>query len=420
MGYFKKQYVTILVLAGLVMMQGCAGLPGKLEQSARTSYTQGDYDRAVMQCAEALKLNPAYVKAQELIQTAFKQAVDVHRTKIDEISASAEKFKWDTVVVEYQKLIELNKTIKFLPALIDKNTKQPIVFEIVDYTQNLAKAKQNAAEVHYKEGVRLSKLEGLDNQKQSAKQFKGAQYFVPGYKDSEELYDKTRKAGLKRIAIIPFADKTGKSQYGALNESIVDGVVSRMVNTAEAREFVDVISRDQLEQVMREQKLMLTDIIDETSAIEAGKVLGVHEIVTGKITQIVVTPERTMQSNINQSKQICVSRKTYIDKKGKQQVGDCNYAEVSATVTIYTRTASASISGSYNIIEIKTAKVKSSKAFKGIYNFESKWATYTGDERAVSVSYPAEQMAPGEDDMVNRAVEDLTNSISSALVSYAL
>ena len=422
--YLGNKCIAVLATAGLAILSGCAGLSqyGRLEQSARGHYMRGEYGKAVAMSAASLKLKPGYEKAQELIQDSFKRAVDAGKTMLEELNASAEKFKWDGVVAVHQNLIEINKTIKSLPTLIDKRTKQPIVFETADYTRALASAKQKAANAHYQEGLSLSRRAGVDNQKHAAKEFKAVQQFVSGYKDSEALYEKTRRAGVKRIAIIPFPDKTGKGgKYGAINESIVDGIVSQMLNNAEAKEFVDVISRDQLEQVLREQKLMVTDIIDEKSAIQAGKILGVHEIVTGKITQIVVTPERTVDSNLTENGRVC-QQVSYINEEGKERT-KCNWIPVQARVTIYTRTAGASISGSSNIIEIKTAKVKDSQAFKGNYQFAHRWAAFTGSEEALSGNTRSllvgEQPAPVEDEMVNLAVGDLTNSLSVSLIGYA-
>ena len=45
--------------------------------------------------------------------------------------------------------------------------------------------------------------------------FKAALEHVQDYKDAQVLYQRARKAGVKRMAIIPFQDKSGASrQYG--------------------------------------------------------------------------------------------------------------------------------------------------------------------------------------------------------------
>ena len=410
----------------LSLMLSCAAFTqyGKLESSARKYYQRGNYDLAVFDCAKALRQNPNYEKAQTLIQDAFRAAVNKHDGKIADVKVSTEKFKWDELVSEYEALIKLNKTIKELPTLKVKKTNEVIKFETTDYSQNLSEAKTSAAEVHYQEGLDLSEKEGVDIQKQAAKEFKAAMVFIPGYKDAGTLYERARTAGIKRLAIIPFEDKSGKGRkYGDLPGMIVDDIVSDVMNDPSAMEFLEIISRDQLELVMQEQALGQTGILDEKSAVELARILGVHEILTGKITQIIYTPSNTISKNVRQEAKVVVGEEKYITKKGKTRTRDV-YGKVNATATIYTRTTSAKIAGSYKMIDVKTAKLKKSESFTGTSNFEHKWATFRGDERALDrdtsrLASKSEKPAPVEDEMVNKAARNLAISLSTTLKKYA-
>ena len=171
------------------------------------------------------------------------------------------------------------------------------------------------------------------------------------------------------MAIIPFADKSGKAgKYGALSEMITDNIISRVMNDPSATEFLEIISRDQLEQVVKEQKLELSGIIDEKTVSEIGKILGLHEILTGEITEIIYTPVRTISRNIRQKQNVVVREEEYKDSKGKTHTKDI-YGDVYANVKIYTKTTGAKIVGSYKIIDVKTAKLKTSRSFSGVSNF---------------------------------------------------
>lgn len=410
----------------LCLMLGCAGLSqyGKLESSARKYYQRGNYDLAVFDCARALKINSSYEKAQILIQDAFRAAVNSHESKLAELKPSKAKFKWDEIVTEYEALLKLNKTIKELPTLKVKKTNEVIKFEITDYSENLAEASTNAAEAHYQEGLDLSEKEGIDIQKQAAKEFKAAMVFIPEYKDAGTLYERSRTAGIKRLAIIPFEDKSGKGRkYGDLPGMIVDYIVSDVMNDPSAMEFLEIISRDQLELVMQEQALGQTGILDEKSAVELARILGVHEILTGKITQIIYTPSNTISKNVRQEAKVVVGEEKYIDKKGKKRTRNV-YGNVNATATIYTRTTSAKIAGSYKMIDVKTAKLKKSESFTGNSNFKHEWATFRGDERALDrdvgrLASESEKPAPVEEEMVNQAANNLASSLSRTLKEYA-
>ncbi len=416
-----KRCIRFLLISSIVgLVVGCA----TIEKRAQQYYNAGDYDATVIECVSVLKKKPTSEKAQILIQDAFRKAVDKHNSKITELNASSVKFKWDDIVSEYETLNKLNEAIKSLPPIVDKKTKANIKFEVINYSQKMASAKTNAAEVHYKEGLNLSKKEGVDIQKQAAKEFKIAEGFVSGYKDAAALYEKCKLAGIKRLAIIPFEDKSGKAgRYGAVSETIVDGIVSDVMNDPGAMEFLELISRDRMEDIMREQKMGLSGLIDEQTAVQLGKILGLHEILTGKITQIVYTPERTVDKTIKDKARVVVGRERFINNKGKEDERSV-WGDVYATVTIYTRTTSASISGSYNSIDVKTAKLKKSESFIGKEYFEHVWATFSGDERALSSENKnrvarGEQAAPVEEELVSGATRNLIRSLATTLKQYA-
>ena len=175
----------------LTLIFGCAAYTqyGKLESSARQHWVQGKYDSAVFDCVKALNLKPDYEKAQVLLQDAFKAAVSEHQSKLAELQPSPPKSHWADIVSEYKALTKLNNVIKELPTLRVKKTNAVITLEVTDYSKELAEAKTNAAEAHYQEGLSLSQNEGVDIQKQAAKEFNAAMRYIPAYKEAAKLYE---------------------------------------------------------------------------------------------------------------------------------------------------------------------------------------------------------------------------------------
>ncbi len=417
-------------LAGLILIIlfafNCASFMkyGQLEKSARSNYLAKNYDTAVFQCAQSLRLNPKYEKAQTLIQDAYKAAVLAHENKIKNLKErSTRKFKWDDVVSELQALIKLKNTIEALPIMIDKKTNQEIRIKTHDYSGRMNNAKNFAAESHYNEGLELAKQEGIEVQKRAAKEFKAAEKYVPLYKDAHDYYERCRQAGIKRIAIIPFEDKTGKgNRYGAIADMVADDVINDVMNDQSAMEFLQIISRDQLQQVMAEQKIGMTGIIDEKTALEIGKILGVHAIVTGKLTGIIYTPERTISKTVKEQGEVPVGTEKYVDSKGKVRERT-KWATDYATVTIYTRTSNCTARGSFRIIDVKTAQIKKASSVEGKSQFKANWATFTGNKDVISENKylikKNEQLAPVEDEMVNNALKNLSKSLANTLKAYA-
>jgi len=348
----------------------------------------------------------------------------MHQDMIQQLESSGGKFKWDRIASEYEALVKLNQTIKSLPTLVDKKTRRLIRFELGDYAEALAETKTNAAEAHYQEGLRLSQKKGVDFQKQAAKEFKAAQQFRPDYKDSASRYQTCRQAGIKRVAIIPFEDKSGKrGRYGAVSEMITDQIISQVMSDPSAMEFLELVSRDQLEHIMREQQLEMSDLVDEQTAVRLGRLMGVHKILTGKITQIITVPARTVKKPEKQKARVVVKTEKYTDSKGKKKKRYI-WGDVEATVTFYTRTAGASIVGSYKIIDVETARIERSESFTGESKFKYEWATYSGDERALDrkaseLVKKGERPAPTAEQLVNQAAENLSTSLAKSLKEYS-
>jgi hypothetical protein len=450
--------VSIAFLA--IVVPACATAHGTLLKSAQANYAGGNLDGAVINLAGSLRLKPDYTEAQTLIREVYPKAVEAHLDKINESRASASAFKWDRVVAEYAALSVIDREVKSLPS--------GVRLVVADRTTAAAEAKSSAAEEHYREGrhlfgtsgmsnrdqaasqfrlansyvagykdanaltaegyyqegVLLSKQSSVDAQKTAAKAFTAAQQAVPGYKDASTAYEKARKAGVKRLAIVPFEDRSGKGgHYGDMGATIVDGVVSSVMNDPQAMEFLEIVSRDQLEQVLTEQRLGSSGLLSQQTAAKVGQLLGAQEILTGGITQIVVSPERTTTTVIEQKNQVCDHMQKVADSKGRMSE-QCVYVLAVAQVTMYSRKASATIAGSYKVIDIKTGTVKETQQLGGSCQFTGEWAVYVGDVRALSgepqrLTTLREQPAPTPEELVSKAGEDLTAKLSRSLKAYA-
>jgi len=421
-----RKAIGLSVILFLFMFTSCTYFSeyAKLERSARAAYARADYDTAVMLLTQSLQLEQGYDKSQFLMADAFLMANKVHLKNIAQLESSTNDFKYDGVSREYRRLMELHEAVSALPPIRHPKTGVRLEFEIIDYTQKLMDSNQKAAEAHYLAGEKLAASPGLEEQKSAAKQFKKALSFVPDYKDAEERYSRSRKAGVKRIAVFPFEDLSGKNRaYGAIEELVVDEMVASVMRDPASTEFLELISRDQLDRVLEEQKLGLSGLVSDQTAVEVGAILGVHEILTGKITQIIYSPVRTVDRDFKETKKIVIKTEKYQDSEGKTKTRNV-YGTVEAWVKQYTRTTKAEIKGSYKIVDVKTSKVLVSESFNGSSDFSTKWAEVRGDTRALKASTARlarteEVIAPVATEMVSRAASDLANSLSNSLKIYA-
>ena len=412
----------------LLCLIGCAGKHGKLMESALASYRVNDYEAALREAVMALKYKPDYEEAQNFAPTFFDAAVENRQDRIRSLASSSRRFKWDGIVAEYEALIEINSLVRSLPPLRHEKTLQRITFNTKDYTHHLNEALEKAAEAHYQEGIQIANSsDDAETQKRAAKEFKKADTFVPGYKDARTRYQQTRSAGIKRIAILTFEDKSRKRYaYGAVAETITDNIISSVLNNPVATEFLTIVSRDRLEQVLAEQDLSRTRWLDRKTAASIGNVLGIHEIVVGQITQIIYTPPQIEETRFDRRARVKkrTGTETYVDKKGRTKKRP-KYSEVriSARVVHYQLLSSVSIIGSYKILDAQTAELKKADNFTTTHEFKAEWGRFTGDKDALSSRDLAlvlhdEARPPIEEVMVLEAANELSKKLAEALKAY--
>ena len=419
----------LTLVFALLCLTGCAGKHGKLMESAQANYRANDYEAALRDAVMALKHKPDYDKAQNFAPTFFNAAVEARQRNISTLEGTSDKFRWDQIVAEYKGLIEINTLVKNLPPLVHKKTKQRITFETRDYSVPLRQASEQAAETHYQEGIRIADSGGdVETQKRAAKEFRAAGEFVPGYKDTGIRYEQARSAGVKRMAILTFEDKSGRAhRYGALSDTITDEIISVVLTDSSAMEFLQIVSRDQLTRIMEEQNLGFTGRFDEKTVAGIGEVAGVHELVIGQITNILYRPPNPETANFNRRK--TVKRQTgterYVDNNGKTQTRR-KYADVpvSARVTHYQVASEATIIGSYRIIDVKTANIKAVKKFDVKQEFGAQWATFSGDQDAlhsvdITLYNKGKKDPPSEEQMVLDVANKLAGQLAEELKEYA-
>ncbi|MDE0010353.1 MAG: hypothetical protein OXU36_04375 [Candidatus Poribacteria bacterium] len=321
-------------------------------ESAQANYRVNDYEAALRDAVMALKHKPDYEKAQNFAPTFFNAVVEVRQRKIKTLESSSDKFRWDGLVAEYKGLIEINALVKSLPPLIHKKTKQRITFETQDYSVPLRQVSEQAAEAHYQEGIRIADSgSDVETQKRAAKEFKAAQGFVPGYKNADDRYEQAKSAGVKRMAIFTFesADEDAY-KYGGLLETITDDIIASVLNNDDAREFLDIISQEEVEAIMAERHFGFSERFDDTIFAGIGQAAGVHELVIGKITRLSYAPARTKSKSISRKRMLKIPAGKYVDEKGRTRT---RYTDkrISATFTHYTIESSVTLTGSYKITQ---------------------------------------------------------------------
>ena len=160
-----------------------------------------------------------------------------------------------------------------------------------------------------------------------------------------------------KIALFP------ASEFGAIGEELSDAVLSRMLKDENLMEFIEIINRDKIDIILNEQKLSQSGLVDFRQSLEIGNILGIEELITGKVSRVQASEPQNASTRKTQKKDVKIGKETYTDEEGNEKVRPI-YKTVSAFVTFYELTVDASMTVSYTIIDIETAKILSSNSYK--------------------------------------------------------
>jgi len=393
------KFFSFLVFA-LLFFTDCAP---KAWEDAEKSYKAEDYVSAVVYCVYSLREKQNYDDAVTMLLDALPKA----QNSLFANGQAAEKTgNWDDAFSNYSTIIELNKLVKTLPPQTNPETKKRAIFKILNVDKYLERARTNAAEKHYQQGITWENT----RYKEAAKEFNRAQQYIAGYKDASERYEKARLKAVKRIAIMSFENKSGKQQFGSLGETMSDQTIGIIMSDPSNLEFVEMVTRDRLEQLLVEQKLGQTGVINEETAAEIGKVLGIHSFIFGKVNTVTfsVSPE---------------SKASYYQEAEVYQGKGLPYKKVYANVIITTRKAKSNVTVTYQVIEVAKGTIVKSGSIIGEYDFEYKFGRFTGDVNAIDYNLrelcqKEELYPPSEDELVNNAMNDASKKLAEELAKF--
>jgi TolB-like protein len=94
---------------------------------------------------------------------------------------------------------------------------------------------------------------------------------------TKEINERTKDKNAKRLAIIYFDNSGGDPNMNSLKKGLADMMITDLSNIS----MLDIVERDKLEAILKEQKLNNSKEFDSETASKLGKLLGAQIILTG-------------------------------------------------------------------------------------------------------------------------------------------
>lgn len=396
-----QRWSGAVLVAVAISLGACSPASWRMAEQA---YNAGDMVRAVEYAVQTLRENPGHADALDFLSRELPAAYDSYLARARRAEGADD---WDEAFASYQDITAMSDAVRSLPPQRHEDTEQIVDLPVRNVDEPLRRAREKAADRHYANGVRMEE-QGMA--KEAAKAFSRALDYIPEYRDARSRYEANRRQAVMRIAVMPFDNLSGKEWYGAIGTIVADHIITAAMERPENMEFLEFVTREKIDELIRELKFEQTEFVDPATAAQIGKLLGIHAFVFGKITSIVTDYPPDIVETYKEEKEISQGR----DKPKKT---------VQATVTSVTRRAIGKITSSYQIVDVERGTIVKSGTVPRVEAVEIHFGRYRGDERALSsrskqLCSIREAYPPPDDELVSRAAESAARDLAADIASF--
>ena len=372
----ENKTCTVLLASFLIFMIGC--------KSASKLYNKGNYDEAVTVAVKKLQKKPNDGELQVILQNAYRYAVDEHERTIHEQSISSDELKWEMIFNEYTSLQRLYNDVRNVPELSD-------VLNPTDYSSYLATYKEKAGDVRYERALRWMEHDDKQSYRNAYRELKAALGFKPNDWTIREKMKEAYEAAVIYVMVMPL------ERYGFMNSSYqirnFENDMIRNLQNYTNNEFVKFYSRWDRQNIepdqvieMRFNNLDIGQIHDERNSRQVSKEVVVRETV--------YRPDSIVRE----------------------------YAHVTATITTTRRTMQSEGTLSVNIRDNRGRWLWNDQ-YRGDHQWATEFASYTGDERALSAEDKQlinrlQQNPPDEDEVMREITGEINNNMFNRIRDY--
>jgi len=344
--------------------------------SGKSALKKGDYYDAVLESVHRLRTSPDNKKAITVLQQGYPLAVEYIDTNIQNGITGDDPHKWRNAVKGYQQINYINDQIKTSLGAMKVIPKPATRFK------ELADAKTKAAEEAYQAGVTALMKNTREDAKEAYFDFKDANNFENGYKESIEMMTQAEFNATLRIAYEEV--NNSRINYGSL-QPVVNGL---------QRQFLSFRPINQKDTVPPQQylRIIFNDYREDGQAT-------------------ITTSNEELRKDIKVG-----------EKKGADGKPQDILETAIARVTYYHKSKRANCNATFTVTDGTTNAILQDQNVIGSSAWQQDWATFTGDSRALNSSQQnlirAKEGYPNSQDLFNQAMRNLESNLSSQLRSF--
>jgi len=347
--------------------------------TGKNALQKGDYDASVSKAVNRLQNAPQNKEAMQVLASAYELSLAQHLRNIEEAKLSNDVLKWESIIYDYQQLNQLSTEISSSPTAL------AIVPNAKRFTAELSESKFKAAAVRYDLGVNLLSMGDKFSARKAYQHFEKVGYLYPNYKDSKQKMDEAYWDAVLKVVVQPVRVN---SNYYELSNQYFQQKVSEWMSAYQNNKFVLFYD----EQQAAKQKIVPDQLMR----------LRFDDFIVGQ-TYVKERVEKLKRDSV---------------KIGESRADGPIYGTVKATLSIFYKKVASSGLLDMTVIDYNTNKIVRQRKLTGTYVWEDQWASYKGDDRALTkqqlaISKKREMMPPAPATLF----VEFTKPIYSQLVS---
>jgi tetratricopeptide (TPR) repeat protein len=376
----KLKLYTLSLVAVTVLLFSC--------KSAKKMYEKGNYDEAVELAAKKLQKKPNDATTLDILQNAYRFAVDDHESRIRNNAASNNDLRSEWTYNEYLSLQRLYEAIRRSPAVFD-------IVRPTDYSSYIATYKEEASDVRYDRGLALMETNTKPNFKLAYFEFQQSLALKPGDLAAKQKMDEAYAGAVTNVIVLPVVQPG--FHYSSYDQGLAnfDYNMLRYLNNSTGNIFVRYyapaeanslnIRTDQIVE-MRFSGLDIDRYQDNKTVRQVSK-----EVV---VKETVIKPDSIVKE----------------------------YATVRAKITTTRRTMQAD-----GLLQVTVRDHNSqwlwSTTYTGGYNWSAEFSTYNGDSRALTeedkkLINRKEDFPPSNDEIAGIIINEIRSKTECGVKDY--
>lgn len=371
---------SFLVICSLVLLNSC--------KTAVKSYQKGNYTDAIERGVKKLQKDPADYETRELVQNSYNYTVNQYQDQIRILSNGKNQNRFDRIYEQYVALQRLYETVHEYPAVAK-------IIKVKDYSEFVETYRDKAAVVHVERGQKWMNEGTKDAYREAYKEFKTAAYYRPDDFELRKQKDSAFDKAVVKVIISPIQNFGGYNYGSSYQIQNFQRDVLRTLSYNMNNEFIRFYS---------EFEARNKDIIPD-------------QILELNLSRISFGQPYDNKATREVAKEVVVKEIVYKPDSVVKQ-----YGKVTARITTTKRTL---ISQGDLFITVRDTKGRTiwNDRFTGEHKWQTEFATYTGDERALSQTDKNSlnnnnYNPPNEDQIMEELLRQIQNDLSYRLRNY--